>query len=98
MLADVVDELESAGIALHSQGALCGFDPEVIGPDDAPVPLMLRKSDGGYGYDTTDLATLRHRVQEPKADRILWVVLPGSARSWSVWGRRKTRCRRTIRS
>jgi arginyl-tRNA synthetase len=74
MLADVAAELEASGIAVPSQGALCVFDPDVLGPDGTPVPLMVRESDGGYGYDTTDLATLRYRVAELKADRILYVV------------------------
>jgi arginyl-tRNA synthetase len=74
MLADVADELERRGIAVDSQGALCVFDPDVTGPDDSPIPLMVRKSDGGYGYDTTDLATIRYRTTELNADRILYVV------------------------
>ncbi len=65
-LSTVVDELTAAGIAVASEGALCVF---VDG-----VPLMLRKSDGGYGYDTTDLATIRYRTRELRADRILYVV------------------------
>lgn len=74
MLPEVADELERRGIAVDSQGALCVFDPDVTGPDGSPIPLMVRKSDGGYGYDTTDLATLRYRTTELKADRILYVV------------------------
>jgi arginyl-tRNA synthetase len=73
-LADVVRELTEAGIAVESEGALCVFDPEVTGPDGEPVPLIVRKSDGGYGYDATDLATLRHRVRDLKARRVLYVV------------------------
>ncbi len=74
MLADVVDELQRDGIAVESDGALCVFDSAVLGPDGTPIPLMVRKSDGGYGYDTTDLATIRYRTTELKADRILYVV------------------------
>jgi arginyl-tRNA synthetase len=73
-LADVVQELTEAGIAVESDGAICVFDDEFRGPDGEPVPLMLRKSDGGYGYDTTDLATIRYRVRDLKADRLLYVV------------------------
>ncbi len=73
-LPEVAAELEARGIAVDSQSALCVFDPEVTGPDGSPVPLMVRKSDGGYGYDTTDLATIRYRTTELKADRILYVV------------------------
>ena len=54
MLAGVDAELEAAGIAVISDGALCAFPAGFTGRDGAPLPLMLRKSDGGYGYDTTD--------------------------------------------
>ena len=74
MLPGVVEELRADGIAVDSNGALCVFDPEVTGPNGSPVPLIVRKSDGGYGYATTDLATLRYRVTELKADRVLYVV------------------------
>ena len=74
MLPGVVEELRADGIAVDSDGALCVFDPEVTGPNGSPVPLIVRKSDGGYGYATTDLATLRYRVTELKADRVLYVV------------------------
>ena len=74
LLPDVVDELTTAGIAVESDGALVVFSDEVVGPDGNPVTLMVRKKDGGYGYDTTDLATIRYRVRDLKADRILYVV------------------------
>ncbi|HEX3787516.1 MAG TPA: arginine--tRNA ligase [Pseudonocardiaceae bacterium] len=72
-LSEVVDELTAAGIAVESDGALVVYSQEVTGPDGNPVILMLRKSDGGYGYDTTDLATIRYRTQVLKADRLLYV-------------------------
>ncbi|MBA2472464.1 MAG: arginine--tRNA ligase [Pseudonocardiales bacterium] len=74
LLPDVADELTTAGIAVESDGALVVFSEEVTGPDGSPVTLMVRKKDGGYGYDTTDLATIRYRVRDLKADRILYVV------------------------
>ncbi|GII34820.1 arginine--tRNA ligase [Planotetraspora mira] len=74
MLADVCDELEQAGVAEISEGALCVFPPGFTGRDDRPLPLIIRKSDGGYGYATTDLAAIRYRVRDLKADRILYVV------------------------
>jgi arginyl-tRNA synthetase len=73
-LADVAAELEADGVAVQSRGALCVFDESITGPDDLPIPLMVRKSDGGYGYDTTDLATIRYRIRDLKANRILYVV------------------------
>ena len=73
-LPDIVQELTGAGMAVESDGALVVFSGEVTGPDGEPVTLMVRKKDGGYGYDTTDLATIRYRVCDLKADRILYVV------------------------
>lgn len=73
-LDDVVDELTRSGVAVVSDGAAVVLSATEVGPDGAPVPLMLRKRDGGHGYDTTDLATLRYRVRELRADRILYVV------------------------
>jgi arginyl-tRNA synthetase len=74
MLSDVNDELERKGIAVMSEGALCAFPPGFIGRDGKPVPLMLRKSDGGYGYDSTDAAAIRYRLTELGATRIIYVV------------------------
>lgn len=73
-LAGVVDELTASGVVVASDGALVFFSAEVTGPDGDPVTLMVRKTDGGYGYDTTDLATIRYRARDLKADRILYVV------------------------
>jgi arginyl-tRNA synthetase len=73
-LTGLCDELEAAGIATMSDGALCVFLEGYTGREVQPVPLIIRKSDGGYGYATTDLATVRHRVEELGADRILYVI------------------------
>lgn len=73
-LPGVVDELLAAGVATQSDGAVVTFTAGVTGPDDDPVPLIVRKKDGGYGYAATDLATIRLRVGEYRADRILYVV------------------------
>ncbi|WP_433733780.1 arginine--tRNA ligase [Nocardia sp. CA-129566] len=74
LLADTIAELVDKGIAVDSDGALVVFSEEVTGPDDQPVPLMVRKRDGGYGYDTTDLATIRYRVHTLRAERLLYVT------------------------
>ena len=63
-LAQICDELEAAGLATMSDGALCVFLDGYTGREGKPVPLIIRKSDGGYGYATTDLATIRHRVRD----------------------------------
>jgi arginyl-tRNA synthetase len=73
-LAGICADLEAAGIATVSEGALCVFLDGFTGREGKPVPLIVRKSDGGYGYATTDLATIRHRVQDLHADTILYVV------------------------
>jgi arginyl-tRNA synthetase len=67
-LAKVVEELESNGTAVIDQGALCVF------VEGFNAPMIIRKSDGGYGYSTTDLAAIRHRVQDLHANRIIYVV------------------------
>ncbi|WP_405142313.1 arginine--tRNA ligase [Sphaerisporangium sp. NBC_01403] len=74
MLVETCADLESSGVAVMSEGALCVFPPGFKGSDDKPLPLIIRKSDGGYGYATTDLAAIRYRVRDVKADRILYVV------------------------
>jgi len=74
MLGDVAAELERSGVATVSDGALCLFLPAFKGKDGSPVPLIVRKGDGGYGYDTTDLAAIRHRIRDLKADRLVYVT------------------------
>jgi arginyl-tRNA synthetase len=74
MLADVCAELEADGIARISDGALCAFPPGFAGRDGKPLPLILRKSDGGYGYATTDMAAIRYRIRDLGADRMIYVV------------------------
>src|SRR5450755_3764722 len=74
MLADVCTELEASGVAVISDGALCAFPPGFTGRDGRPLPLMLRKSDGGYGYDSTDLAAIRYRLRDLGVTRIIYVV------------------------
>jgi len=74
MLAEVCDELESKEIATISDGALCVFPPGFTGRDEKPLPLILRKSDGGYGYATTDIAAIRYRICDLGAQRMIYVV------------------------
>jgi len=74
MLADVCDELQVDGVAVISDGALCAFPPGFTGRDGTPLPLILRKSDGGYGYATTDMAAIRYRIRDLHANRLIYVV------------------------
>jgi arginyl-tRNA synthetase len=74
MLEDVCAELEASGVAVMSDGALCAFPAGFTGRDGSPLPLILRKSDGGYGYDSTDMAAIRYRIRDLGADRLIYVV------------------------
>ncbi|EDY45491.1 arginine--tRNA ligase [Streptomyces sp. SPB074] len=74
MLAETCDLLEQSGVAVRSEGALCVFFDDVKGPDGRPVPLIVRKSNGGFGYAATDLSAIRNRVFDLKADTLLYVV------------------------
>jgi arginyl-tRNA synthetase len=73
-LHQVVADLESSGVAVRSEGALCVFFDDVLGPDGSPTPLIVQKSNGGFGYAATDLAAIRNRIGELKADTLLYVV------------------------
>ncbi|MGV9343034.1 arginine--tRNA ligase [Streptomyces sp. NPDC003688] len=74
MLAETCRLLEESGVAVRSEGALCVFFDDVKGPDGNPVPLIVQKSDGGYGYAATDLSAIRDRVFHLKSDSIIYVV------------------------
>ncbi|MEU5882720.1 arginine--tRNA ligase [Spirillospora sp. NPDC047279] len=74
LLAPTVQELESKGIAVVSDGALCAFPPGFTGREGEPLPVIIRKSDGGYNYSTTDLATIRYRVDTEHVNRMIYVV------------------------
>ena len=73
-LDETVDELSAKGILRLDQGALCAFPAGFTGRDGEPLPMIVRKSDGGYGYDATDLAALRYRVRVLGAEELLYVV------------------------
>ncbi len=67
-LADVVSSLQSEGLAIESDGAICVF------LDGFETPMIVRKRDGAYLYSTSDLATIEYRVEEWNPDAILYVV------------------------
>ena len=73
-LAQVVTDLDTAGLLTESDGAKCVFLDEFKGKDGAPLPLIVQKSDGGYLYATTDLAAIRYRHRKLNADRVLYFV------------------------
>jgi arginyl-tRNA synthetase len=67
----MIEDLVARAQLTESDGAKCIFVPK------RKVPLMVQKSDGGYGYDTTDLAALRFRANEEKATWIIYVTDEG---------------------
>lgn len=68
-LAGVVQTLTDRGLARESEGALVAFLD-----DEKLPPCIVRKSDGGFNYATTDLATIESRVQEFNPDKIIYVT------------------------
>lgn len=67
----MLEDLLARSQITDDKGAKCIFVPK------RKVPLMVQKSDGGYGYDTTDLAALRYRANEENADWIIYVTDEG---------------------
>ena len=78
MLEPVVDELKQKGIAEESDGAICVF------LENHQAPFLIQKGDGAFTYATTDLATLKYRIEELKADAILYVVGSPQAEHFSL--------------
>src|SRR6202012_2467553 len=74
LLPGVADDLEAKGLARISDGALCAFPAGFTNRDGSPLPVIIRKSDGGYNYSTSDLATVRYRVDKVNVDRAIYVV------------------------
>ncbi|HEX9968644.1 MAG TPA: arginine--tRNA ligase [Acidimicrobiales bacterium] len=74
LLDDTVAELDKLGLLRLDDGALCAFPEGFTGRDGTPLPMIVRKSDGGYGYAATDLAALRYRVRELGATWVSYVV------------------------
>ncbi|MFE5810820.1 arginine--tRNA ligase [Streptomyces sp. NPDC056491] len=74
MLVETCKLLEESGVAVRSNGALCVFFDDVKGPDGNPTPLIVQKSDGGFGYAATDLSAIRNRVAELGATELIYVV------------------------
>jgi arginyl-tRNA synthetase len=73
-LAATAEELARLGLLREDDGAQCVFPEGFTGRDGDPLPMIVVKRDGGFGYDTTDLAALRYRTHDLKATRLLYVV------------------------
>lgn len=79
LLADTVADLEAKGLVKISHGAKCIFLEGFQNREGELLPLMVQKSDGGYNYDTTDMAAIRHRIFDEAADRIIYVTDAGQS-------------------
>lgn len=84
-LAPVVADLQAKGIARESEGAVAVFSDGSLPPKEDPFlvnrdgewvadPALIRKSDGGFNYMTTDLATIDYRLKTWSPDEIVYVV------------------------
>lgn len=86
LLTKVVEDLDTAGLLVEDQGALCVFLDGFTNKEGKPLPLIIKKSDGGYNYATTDLAAIRYRIQQDQAERIIYVTDAGQANHFAqVW-------------
>lgn len=74
MLSSVVDELGELGMLTEDDGAQCVFPAGFKNRQGDPLPLIVRKSDGGFGYAATDLATIRYRIKVLGATRMIYIV------------------------
>jgi arginyl-tRNA synthetase len=89
-LDELVSDLSSTGLAVESDGAMAVFLEGYTNRDGTPLPMIVRKSDGGYNYAATDLAAIRQRVLlDPaaggeKADRVLYVTDSGQSQHFDM--------------
>ena len=73
LIPGAIEELTKKGLIKEDEGML------VIMLAHFTIPLILRKSDGGYGYDSTDMAALKYRIFDLKADWIIYITDAGQA-------------------
>lgn len=74
MLPKVVEDLMSRGIAVEDQGAIVVYLDEFKNKEGEKLGIIIRKSDGGFLYTTTDIACVKYRVEHFKADRLMYFI------------------------
>ena len=84
LLPNVVEHLDKRGLLKNSDGADVVFPGGHLNRDGEPLPLIVRKGDGGYNYATTDLACIIDRVQRLGANDLLYVVGTPQARHFEM--------------
>jgi len=86
-LNGVIEELEKQNLAVPSEGATAVFLDGYTNRDGSPLPMLVRKTDGGFNYATTDLAAIRHRTDfedGENADRVLYVTDAGQSQHFEM--------------
>ncbi|MGB7084339.1 MAG: arginine--tRNA ligase, partial [Phormidesmis sp.] len=78
-LPAVITDLDKAGLLVEDDGAKCVFLEGFTNKDGEPLPMIVQKSNGGYNYSTTDLAAIRYRINEDKAERIIYSTDAGQS-------------------
>lgn len=73
MIPGIIKELETLTLAVNEDGML------IVKLAHFTIPLIVRKSDGGYGYDSTDMAAISYRVRELKCDWVIYITDAGQA-------------------
>ena len=79
LLNTVVEDLNHLGLLVESMGAKCVFLKGFKNKEGEPLPLIIQKSDGGYNYATTDLAALRYRIEQDRANWLIYITDVGQA-------------------
>ncbi|PPS39791.1 arginine--tRNA ligase [Chroococcidiopsis sp. TS-821] len=79
LLPAVVEDLDRQGLLVEDAGAKCVFLEGFSNKEGEPLPLIVQKSDGGYNYATTDLAAIRYRINQDRAERLIYVTDAGQA-------------------
>lgn len=84
VLQEMIEDLESKQLITLSGGAKCIYLKGFVNREGNPLPMIVQKSDGGFNYDTTDMAAMRQRVNEEKADRIIILTDAGQAQHFEM--------------
>lgn len=76
-MESIVKELSDSGLLEEDEGRKIMWG--VVDHTENDIPLTVVKSDGGFTYDTSDMATIKQRIEEEKADWIIYVTDAGQA-------------------
>lgn len=79
MLQEVVEDFKQKQLLVKSEGAECVYLDGFVGRDNNPLPLIIKKTDGGYNYATTDLAAIKYRVVQENASWLIYVTDNGQS-------------------